>query len=88
MISLSDIDYYPNLKIVFIMRKLLLVLSLVILSGCSPKTYFISNSDAYLSYNRAQGSWELIWTWKVAKGKERTDTIKVIEKDSLTFSHE
>lgn len=70
------------------MRKLVLVLSSVILLGCSPKTYFVSDSDAYLSYNRAQGSWELIWTWKVAKGKERTDTIKVIDRDSIIISHE
>ena len=63
------------------MKKIfIIVLVIVLFSGCSSKTYFSSDSDAYLQYDRIRGSWELIWTWKMKKGRSRTDTIRIMEK--------
>ena len=66
-------------------KRLFLGLVTICLCGCSTGSYISSDSDAYMQYNRAAGSWEIIWTWHLKGGKCKTDTIKVVEREQKLY---
>lgn len=63
-------------------KRLFLGLVSVIVMSCSSGSFISSDSDAYMQYNRAAGSWEIIWTWHLRGGKCKTDTIRIIDERS------
>lgn len=40
---------------------LFFVIGLMVLTGCSPRSYFLINSDSVVRYDRMTGKFELIW---------------------------
>ena len=62
------------------MRKIILFIMIVFISSCSSHNWFTSDSDAFVEYDRANGRWQMIWTWKLAKGRTKTDTILIHQR--------
>ena len=65
------------------MKKVLILLVMIACISCSEKTYFSSDSDAVIEYDRTQGRWQMIWTWRVSKGRVKCDTIPIIQDNKL-----
>lgn len=64
------------------MRRIVLsivIVSLCLLTSCTPSKFFLINSEGILTYNRHTGQLELLWQTKGAKG----DTTDVVKCDSL-----
>lgn len=68
-------------------KRLFLGLVTIFFMSCHPGTYLTSDSEAYMQYNRAQGNWEIIWTWKLKGGRQKTDTIKVVNEEKIFNAH-
>lgn len=62
------------------MKKVFIILLVVLLSGCSSHSWLTSDSDAFLEYDRVNHRYQIIWTWKLKKGRIRQDTIPILEK--------
>ena len=62
------------------MKKVVIILLVVLLSGCSSHSWLTSDSDAFLEYDRVNHRYQIIWTWKLKKGRIRQDTIPILEK--------
>lgn len=59
-----------------------IILSLVTLTGCSPRNYFLFNSDYGMRYNRLTGEWQL--EWKASAKGGRLDSIPIVVRvDSI-----
>ena len=65
------------------MKKFFFLLVMLAFVSCSEKTYFSSDSDAVIEYDRAAGRWQMIWTWRVSKGRVKCDTIPIIQDNKL-----
>lgn len=67
-------------------KKIVMLMTLVLVCSCSPKVWLTSDSDVLLESDRATGKWSMIWTWKLSKGRTVTDTIPVrIEQQDVIF---
>ena len=62
------------------MKKVFIILLVFLLSGCSSHSWLTSDSDAFLEYDRVNHRYQIIWTWKLKKGRIRQDTIPILEK--------
>lgn len=61
------------------------ILVSVLLSACSPKNYFLFNSDMMAKYNRTKGDWEVVWNTSLKHIGLNPDTIPmVVQTDSIT----
>lgn len=49
-------------KVIFLM-----VLSLVLLTGCTPQNLFLVDSEAIWTWNRSTGKMELVWRFKTKR---------------------
>lgn len=68
-------------KVIFLM-----VLSLVLLTGCTPQNLFLVDSEAVWSWNRSTGKMEIVWRFKTTRPAQ--DTVPnykplVLNPDSL-----
>lgn len=70
------------------MKKVFIILLVVLLSGCSSHSWLTSDSDAFLEYDRVNHRYQIIWTWKLKKGRIRQDTIPILEKGEKIISSE
>lgn len=67
-------------------KKIVMLMTLILVCSCSPKVWLTSDSDVLLESDRATGKWSMIWTWKLSKGRTVTDTIPVrIEPQDVVF---
>lgn len=67
------------------MKATILFILFVCLCSCSSHNWFTSDSEAIMLYDRSKGHWEILWTWKLAKGRTKTDTIRVIPEQTNGF---
>ena len=64
----------------------LMVLSVVLLTGCTPQNLFLVDSEAIWSWNRSTGKMELVWRFKTMRpAQDSVPDYKpmVINPDSL-----
>lgn len=54
------------------------IFSIVLLTGCSPRNYFLVNSDLVARYNRTTGNWEIIWNTSLKHTGLAPDSIPII----------
>lgn len=55
-----------------------------LLTGCSPRNYFLVNSDLVARYNRTTGNWEVIWNTSLKHRGMAPDSIPIIvSRDSV-----
>lgn len=67
-------------------KKIVMLMTFVLVCSCSPKVWLTSDSDVLLESDRATGKWSMIWTWHLAKGKTVSDTIPVrVETQDVVF---
>lgn len=67
-------------------KKIVMLMTLILLCSCSPKVWLTSDSDVLLESDRATGKWSMIWTWKLSKGRTVSDTIPVrVELQDVVF---
>ena len=61
-----------------------LIFGMVSLTGCSPRNYFLVNSDLVARYNRTTGNWEVIWNTSLKHRGMAPDSIPIIvSRDSV-----
>ena len=61
-----------------------LIFGMVSFTGCSPRNYFLVNSDLVARYNRTTGNWEVIWNTSLKHRGMAPDSIPIIvSKDSV-----
>lgn len=61
-----------------------LIFGMVSLAGCSPRNYFLVNSDLVARYNRTTGNWEVIWNTSLKHRGMAPDSIPIIvSRDSI-----
>lgn len=61
-----------------------LILGSVALISCSPRNYFLFNSDMVAKYDRVNGKWELIWNTSMKHLSPSPDTIPThFKEDSV-----
>lgn len=70
------------------MKKVFIIMLVVLLSGCSSHSWLTSDSDAFLEYDRVNHRYQIIWTWKLKKGRIRQDTIPILEKGAKIIPSE
>lgn len=67
-------------------KKIVMLMTLILVCSCSPKVWLTSDSDVLLESDRATGKWSMIWTWKLSKGRTVSDTIPVrVEQEEKIF---
>lgn len=64
------------------MKKIVFGLIAFMMCSCSSKTWLRSDSDAFLEYDRLNQRWQIIWAWKLAKGRVKQDTIPLRTNDN------
>ena len=64
------------------MKKIVFGLIVLVMCSCSSKTWLTSDSDAFLEYDKLNHRWQIIWTWKLAKGRVKQDTIPLRTNDN------
>lgn len=64
------------------MKKIVFGLFVLVMCSCSSKTWLTSDSDAYMEYDRLNQRWQIIWTWKLSKGRVKQDTILLKTNDN------
>lgn len=57
------------------MKKIVFISLVIGLCSCSTGHWVTSDSDAFLEYDRVNHRYQIIWTWKLKKGREHTDTV-------------
>ena len=61
-----------------------LIFGMILLTGCSPRNYFLVNSDLVARYNRTTGNWEVIWNTSLKHQSMAPDSIPIIvSSDSI-----
>lgn len=61
-----------------------LIFGIVLFTGCSPRNYFLVNSDLVARYNRTTGNWEVIWNTSLKHSGVDPDSIPIIvSRDSV-----
>jgi len=61
-----------------------LIFGIILLTGCSPRNYFLVNSDLVARYNRTNGNWEIIWNTSLKHQGIAPDTIPItVSRDSI-----
>ena len=61
-----------------------LIFGMILLTGCSPRNYFLVNSDLVARYNRTTGNWEVIWNTSLKHQGMAPDSIPIIvSSDSI-----
>lgn len=64
------------------------ILVCITLMGCSPRNYFLFNSDMVARYDRVNGKWELVWNTSLKHLNSSPDSIPIVVIQDSASSHQ